>query len=341
MLVVQPDLFEALVQETHELLDEYQGLAKRTVEIAIKIGHNLVYFRDKTGYGEHGKFLPWLNSEFALSQRTAYNFMSLADAEEKLKFAIIANLPLYILYELAPDSTPIQIVDAVVNKQLPATLPAIREAKQEAQAEQHEEGYTERVPFAEILQPLAPDKPLPEIVTPDPVVDEKEKRDAHVMRVMGSSESPEWYTPQEIVRLSIELLGEIDLDPCSNSHEAPNVPARTLYTKEEDGVSQNWRGKTYLNPPYGSEIPQWIEKLVNSYEYGDVEEALALLPARIDTQWFQPLYKYPMCNVRGRLQFENASNSAPFPSVIVYLGERIEDFIKVFKDRGPIMRRIG
>lgn len=170
---------------------------------------------------------------------------------------------------------------------------------------------------------------------------EKEKHDTHVMRVMGSSESPEWYTPQEIVRLVIEFLGEIDLDPCSNSREMPNVPARTLYTKEDDGLSQEWNGRTYLNPPYGSEIPQWIEKLVASYNSYGVSEALALLPARIDTQWFQPLYAFPMCNVRGRLQFENASNSAPFPSVIVYLGDRVDDFIRVFGQKGPIVRRIG
>ena len=165
-------------------------------------------------------------------------------------------------------------------------------------------------------------------------------RNEHVMQVMGSSESPEWYTPQDIVQLSIALLGEIDLDPCSNSHESPNIPAHNHYTKEDDGLSQPWEGKVYLNPPYGSEIPQWVDKLVKSYGNG-VTEAIALLPGRIDTVWFQPLYEYPMCNIRGRLQFENSPHHAPFPCVIVYLGKRTEDFIKVFKDRGPIMRRIG
>lgn len=167
-------------------------------------------------------------------------------------------------------------------------------------------------------------------------------RNEHVMQVMGSSESPEWYTPQEMVHLVLECLGEIDLDPCSNSHEFPNVPAHQLYTKEDNGLDKPWYGRVYLNPPYGSEIPAWIQKLVHEYEEAKtIEEAITLIPGRIDTQWFQPLYAYLMCHIRGRLQFENAQNSAPFPSILVYLGKQPDKFIATFKPIGPIMKRIG
>ncbi|HEU5376971.1 MAG TPA: DNA N-6-adenine-methyltransferase [Ktedonobacteraceae bacterium] len=175
----------------------------------------------------------------------------------------------------------------------------------------------------------------------DVVGREKERRDAHVLRIMGSSESPEWYTPSEIVALTCELLGEIDLDPCSNSHDAPAVPARVRYTKEDNGLAHSWRGKTYLNPPYGSEIPLWVSKLIQSYEAGSVEEAIALLPGRIDTVWFQPLYAYLICHIQGRLQFANSPYHAPFPCVIVYLGTRTDAFIDIFKCKGPILRRVG
>lgn len=170
---------------------------------------------------------------------------------------------------------------------------------------------------------------------------EKERRDAHVLRLLGSSESPEWYTPSEIVALTCELLGEIDLDPCSNSHDAPAVPARVRYTKEDNGLAHPWRGKTYLNPPYGSEIPLWVSKLIQSYEAGEVKEAIALLPGRIDTVWFQPLYAYLICHIQGRLQFANSPYHAPFPCVIVYLGTRTDAFIDIFKCKGPILRRVG
>lgn len=184
----------------------------------------------------------------------------------------------------------------------------------------------------------------PEMRTPpveDNPFDIKEKRDAHVMRVMGSSDSPEWYTPSDIIDRVCKMFGEVDTDPCSNSHETPAVPASTLYTKEDDGLSQIWRGRTYLNPPYGSEISLWTDKLVAEYKRGNVEEGLALLPARIDTVWFSPLYEYLMCNVKGRIQFANSPYHAPFPCIIVYLGTRLNDFVEVFKDLGPIMRRIA
>ena len=164
----------------------------------------------------------------------------------------------------------------------------------------------------------------------------------HTMRVMGSSKSPEWYTPKHIIKLVVDLFGEIDLDPCSNSHESPNVPAKKHYTKEDDGLSQPWGGRVYLNPPYGNEISAWVEALVKKFESGEIQEAIALLPGRIDTQWFQPLYDYLICNIRGRLQFVGAPHCAPFPSVIVYLGEEHdEDFINVFHTLGPIVQRIA
>ena len=80
--------------------------------------------------------------------------------------------------------------------------------------------------------------------------------DAHTMQVMGSSESSEWYTPSHIIELTLELFnGAIDTDPCSNSKSNPNVPARNLYTKDDDGLAQTWYGSVYMNPPYGVEIP--------------------------------------------------------------------------------------
>jgi hypothetical protein len=181
--------------------------------------------------------------------------------------------------------------------------------------------------------------PLVELSTSEPA--EKPEDRSHFMQIMTSSETPEWYTPEHIVARVIELFGEIDLDPCSNSHEQPSIPAHTHYTKDDDGLSQEWNGKIYMNPPYGTEIAKWTAKLVESHKRGTVEEAIALLPGRIDTSWFQPLYDYLICNIRGRLQFSGAEYSAPFPSVAVYMGDRKEDFKKAFKTLGPIVERVA
>jgi len=158
---------------------------------------------------------------------------------------------------------------------------------------------------------------------------------------MGQSKVVAWNTPSAIVDEVEEMLGEIDVDPASNSKDTPNVPATMLYTEDDDGLSQLWKGRVFLNPPYGREIGEWIVKLVQEYEDGNVEEAIALVPGRTDTQWFRALFNYPLCFISGRVRYSNGAGAAPFPSVLVYMGTRIEDFISVFKHHGPIMKRMS
>lgn len=173
-------------------------------------------------------------------------------------------------------------------------------------------------------------------------VKNKPKKDAaqHIMSVMGSSASPEWYTPQRIIDLTLNLFGAIDTDPCSNSKDKPNVPAELLYTKKDDGLAQTWRGRVYMNPPYGREIPQWVETLLTKYQDKEISEAILLLPGRIDTRWFQPLYNFLICCIHGRLNYPQSPSATPFPSVIVYVGKNKERFVEVFRELGPILKRI-
>lgn len=161
------------------------------------------------------------------------------------------------------------------------------------------------------------------------------------MAVHFSSETPEHYTPQEIIDAVIAALGGIDLDPCSNSREQPNVPAATHYTKEDDGLTQVWRGVVYMNPPYGREIGAWVDKLVQSYTDGTVSEAIALVPARVDTQWWRALTDRCnlFCFVEGRLSFGgNDGQSAPFPSALVYFGQNCGAFYYTFSEIGRVCK---
>lgn len=147
------------------------------------------------------------------------------------------------------------------------------------------------------------------------------------------SESSEWTTPQLIIDKTIQLLGEIDLDPCSNP-DFPNVPAKNHFRKEDDAFSKEWYGKIYMNPPYGSEIKNWINYLCEQYEKNNVKKAIALTPSRTDTRWFRKLKNHPRCFIWGRLKFGDSNNSAPFPSMIVYLGEDPLRFTDIFSNIG-------
>jgi phage N-6-adenine-methyltransferase len=149
-----------------------------------------------------------------------------------------------------------------------------------------------------------------------------------------SSATPEWYTPPEIIEATVKVLGAIDLDPCADADK--QIPAATHYTQDDDGMAQEWRGRVYMNPPYGSEIVRWVQRLCEQYAAGAVPEAIALVPARTDTQWWDEVSGAPVCFIRGRLKFSGHENSAPFPSAVVYLGANRKKFAKVFGALGHI-----
>ena len=147
-----------------------------------------------------------------------------------------------------------------------------------------------------------------------------------------SSASEEWYTPPHIIEAVLAVFGAIDLDPCSNAERS--VPASEHFTEDDDGLSKRWRGRVYMNPPYGKVLPAWIDKLAESYECGDVLQAIALVPSRTDTALFRRLRHYPRCFLFGRLRFSGCENPAPFPSMCVYLGIGTTKFQDAFQELG-------
>jgi len=69
--------------------------------------------------------------------------------------------------------------------------------------------------------------------------------------IQHSSESAEHYTPVRIVDPSRELMGGIDLDPASNGAANKYIRAIKFYTKRRSGLTKQWYGRVFLNPPGG------------------------------------------------------------------------------------------
>ncbi|NLB00624.1 MAG: adenine methyltransferase [Methanomicrobiales archaeon] len=157
---------------------------------------------------------------------------------------------------------------------------------------------------------------------------------------MFTSKTPEWYTPPEIIEAVRDLFGGmIDLDPCSNAEgDRPHVPAAEHYTREDDGLAHAWYGRVYMNPPYGRGIKPWIEKVREEYEAGRISEAVVLVKSATDTAWFRILSgRFPRCEVAGRLKFSGCDSPAPFPSVLFYLGDEVQQFAEAFGGFGVIV----
>lgn len=108
--------------------------------------------------------------------------------------------------------------------------------------------------------------------------------------------SVEWYTPPHI----FDALGlAFDLDPCAPAGGVPWIPAAEHYSAADDGLARPWRGRVWLNPPYGREAAAWVRRLV---EHGD---GLALVFARVDAAWAQDAIRAAdaVCLIAGRLSF--------------------------------------
>lgn len=77
---------------------------------------------------------------------------------------------------------------------------------------------------------------------------------------MYTSNTPEWGTPQDFFdELNKEF--KFTLDPCSTKE---NAKCKRFFTKEDDGLSKEWTGRVFMNPPYGRGIGAWIKKAYDS-----------------------------------------------------------------------------
>lgn len=111
------------------------------------------------------------------------------------------------------------------------------------------------------------------------------------------AKSIEWYTPPCI----FDALGlQFDLDPCSPGQKVVDwIPAKKHFTIADNGLEQDWFGKVWMNPPYGTGLPKWM------YKFSKHGNGVALIPSRTDTQWFQEYAGRAgaICFVSGRIKF--------------------------------------
>jgi phage N-6-adenine-methyltransferase len=129
-----------------------------------------------------------------------------------------------------------------------------------------------------------------------------------------SSATDEWATPQDFFD-KLAATYQFTTDVCATKE---NAKCADFYTKEDNGLTKDWVGVCWMNPPYGRDIKYWVRK---AYESARANGAIVvcLLPARTDTSWWHD-YVLPhgqVTFIRGRLKFGGAKNSAPFPSAIV------------------------
>ncbi|MCL6598975.1 MAG: phage N-6-adenine-methyltransferase [Alicyclobacillus macrosporangiidus] len=156
-----------------------------------------------------------------------------------------------------------------------------------------------------------------------------------VNQALLSSNRDDWETPWDLFN-ELDARYHFTLDVCAIWW---NAKLDEYFDEHQDGLSQAWSGRCWMNPPYGREIGKWVKKAHDeALVLHNCELVVCLLPARTDTKWFHRYVwdkhtKRPRPGVdveflEGRVKFldldGNPTNSAPFPSMIVVFQEDLK-----------------
>jgi len=172
------------------------------------------------------------------------------------------------------------------------------------------------------------------------VMTDIETGDVIAIKHTGDEES---YTPEQYIESARKVMGGIDLDPASNDMAQHTVMAAEYYTVEDDGLTKDWHGKVWMNPPYTARIiNQFITKLVDGYNDGSITDAIVLTNNNTDTAWFHEAVNScsAVCFTAGRINFVKRDGSTSSPTngqSFLYFGKHLQAFKKEFSAYGSIM----
>lgn len=165
--------------------------------------------------------------------------------------------------------------------------------------------------------------------------------------LMFSSANEQWDTSPKLVK-ELATVFDWTLDVCASG---PNV-CEHYFDVDADGLSRPWPtfGVCWMNPPYGREVGDWMEKARKEAMRGVC--VVCLVASRTDTRWWHDTIPFAAFHVqiKGRLTFgsdaywqylwdtpmipdgngklkknplygkHGRKNSAPFPSAFIVLG---------------------
>ena len=92
--------------------------------------------------------------------------------------------------------------------------------------------------------------------------------------------SDDYYTPSWLFE---DMAVTFDLDVAAPPGGVPWIPANRFYTMADDGLSQPWEGRVWMNPPY-SEATPWVERFVAH------RNGIALLPIPNGPRWLEDMW---------------------------------------------------
>ena len=161
--------------------------------------------------------------------------------------------------------------------------------------------------------------------------------------VAHNSGENEWYTPQKYIDAARQVMGTIDTAPASTALGNETVKAHQFFTAEDDGLSKQWVGNVWLNPPYAQPlIRQFAEVVTAKYLSGEIQQACILVNNATETAWFQTMLKAAKaaCFIEGRVRFLDIEGMPGAPlqgQIVLYMGDKAHLFKDVFSRMGVVL----
>lgn len=162
---------------------------------------------------------------------------------------------------------------------------------------------------------------------------------AHPYKARPVAASHVWLTPPEI----IEALGPFDLDPCAAPSPRPWPTAARHIELPEDGLTTEWEGRVWCNPPFGQQTAAWLDRMAEH------DNGIALVFARTDTIMFRD-HVWPYADaiffLQGRPRFYRpdgmqATGNSGGPICLIAYGEENHEALLYSRLPGALVSHKG
>jgi ParB family chromosome partitioning protein len=315
------------IDESHEL-ERCEVVIKQGLNTFIEVGEALFIIRDKRLYRrEFNTFEDYCQQKWSLGKRYVNQLIQASE--------VISNLGAMapILPESERQVRPLTSLEPEIQKEVwKEVVKQSEETRQPITAARVQSVAND---WKHVNEEVKEAKEMPIFSNSISEIIEINKPKAHVSNNSGENE---WYTPECYIESARLVMGVIHLDPASSEIANKTVNSNLFYTQEDDGLSKEWFGNIWMNPPYSQPlIFQFISKLVQSK---GVNQAIVLVNNGTETQWGQLLLSNSsaVCFHQGRIRFiDKYGNLGQAPlqgQMICYIGSNVNNFINEFKKYG-------
>lgn len=330
---------------------EHEAVIERGLQTFYEVGMALLAIRDGRLYRDgYPTFEAYCQERWQMTRQYANNMIAAASVIDNLETIVVKptnEAQARPLTTLAPDEQ--RIVWDVVQQTAPAGKVTAAHVQSVANVFKEvvttgaiDDGSGEQIRVADVVKAAITEETYERMMRQQAHIRERMNGTPKALQI---SDYNEWYTPAPYLETVRQLMGAIDLDPASNDMANRVVQASTYYTAVTNGFDKEWRGRVWLNPPYGRENgdsnqERWSGRLISQYARGITTEAVLLVNAVTDRKWFQPLWDYPICFVSERIRFYDEHGEFGQPThgnVFVYFGKNPARFATLFQQYGRIV----